>query len=69
MSMLISYCHNMILSAVCLIDDCDSEGMLWPMNMRLFISYCYDVILSTGCSIDDRDSGSVMANDYEIVYQ
>ena len=43
--------------------------VLWPMNMRLFISYCHDVILSAGCSIDDRDRGSVMANEYEIVYQ
>ena len=39
------------------------------MNMRLFIGYCHDVILSAGCSIDDHDSRSVMANEYEIVYQ
>ena len=39
--------------------------------MRILISYCHDVILSSGCSIDDRDSasGSVMANEYENVYQ
>ena len=43
--------------------------VLWPMNMRLFINYCHDVILSAGCSIDDRDRESVMANEYEIVYQ
>ena len=43
--------------------------VLWPMNMRMFISYCHDMILSAGCSIDDRDRGSVMANEYEIVYQ
>ena len=58
----------MILSAGCSIDDRDS-GVLWPLNMRLFISYCHDVILSAGCSIDDRDSGSLMATEYEIVYQ
>ena len=37
--------------------------------MRMLISYCHDVILLVGCSIDDRDRGSVMANEYEIVYQ
>ena len=37
--------------------------------MRMYISYCHDVIFSAGCSIDDRDSRSVMANEYEIVYQ
>ena len=43
--------------------------VLWPMNMRLFINYCHDVIFSTDCSIDDHDRRSVMANEYEIVYQ
>ena len=55
----------MILSAGCLIDDCDSEGMLWPMTMRLFISNCHNMLLSAGCLSDDCDSGSIMANEYE----
>ena len=39
--------------------------------MSTLISYCHNVILSAGCSIDDRDSGSgsVLANEYENVYQ
>ena len=42
---------------------------LWPMDLRLFISYCLGVILSAGCSIDNRDRGSLMAYEFEIVYQ
>ena len=58
MRLFISYCHDVILSAGCSIDDRDSE-VLWPMKLNFFISNCYEVILSAGCSIDDRDSGYV----------
>ena len=43
--------------------------VLWPIDMRLFINNYHDGILSAGCSVDDHDSGSVMANEYENVYQ
>lgn len=42
---------------------------LWPMDPRLFIIYCLNMILSGGCWIDDRDNGSLVAYEFEIVYQ
>ena len=36
--------------------------------MRMLTSFFHEMILSMGCLIYDRDSGSVMANEYEIVY-
>ena len=44
MRLIISYCHDMILSAGCSKDDC-VNGALWPVNMKLFISNCHAVIL------------------------
>ena len=70
MRMLISYFHDMNSQRVVRLMIMTVE-VPWPMNMRIWISYCHDVILPAGCSIDDRDSGSrsVMANEYENVYQ
>ena len=70
MRLLINYCHDVILSTGCSIDDRD-RGSVVAKNMSTLVSYCHHVILSAGCSIDDRDrgSGSVMANGYENVYQ
>ena len=67
MRLFINYCHDVILSTGCSIDDRDSRSVV-AKNMSTLISYCRDVILSAGCSIDDRDRGSVVANEYEIVY-
>ena len=52
--MLISYFHNMILSAGCSVDDRDS-GSAVANEYEILISYCHDMILSAGCSVDDRD--------------
>ena len=69
MRLFINYCHNVILSAGCSIDDRDRGSVV--ANEYEIVSYCHDMILSAGCSIDDHDSGSgsVMANEYENVYQ
>ena len=70
MRLFIDYCHDMILSEGCSIDDRD-RGSVVANNVSTLISYYHDMIFSAGCSIDDRDSGSgsVMANEYENVYQ
>ena len=65
---LISYFHDMILSAGCSIDDRDGGSVMANEYENV------DQLLSWrdsfgGWSIDDRDSVSVMANEYETVYQ